>query len=88
MAIGQKVYKLAQTAIQNRDKIYAGLTGTATGIGTSPQASELWRRYVDKSNWRDPYKTRRGKAGDAFINESDNQQESPMLTKNTLFLFA
>ncbi len=72
MPAGRKVYKLVETVYKNRDKIYAGLTGTAAGIGLSIQDNDLYDMWRNKHPWNDPFKPKKGKGEFPYL---DNGEE-------------
>jgi len=43
------------------DRLFATATGTAIGIGAAPGVKQFYREWISKQDWKNPYKSRRGK---------------------------
>ncbi len=83
MPIGRQISQLAKTVYFNRDTIYAGLTGTATGISASATFRDLEDAWINKHKWYDPFKPKRGKGDIVFENDSPFNQTLRTVDDNT-----
>ncbi len=54
------------------ERLSALTAGTATGIGAAPGVKAFYREWISKQDWKNPYKTKKGKGELLLDSETDN----------------